>query len=1161
MPLFQPSNITPSSFAGVGGGTVAVADNIKITWQVNGNVPMTAYKIDIFDMNNKAIYSSDILTGNTPFYPTDNKGNPQYFSYEPNSTWESLGLSDGNEYTLQITQYWGNSTDENHSVTQFSQSSFITRTIPTLSITTESGVVDFTEINGVSQDFKAIYAQSQNDSIDWVSWKLYRIDSGEEIVLDETGAINTQLLAYQADGLLTGNTYKIECTIQTEKGVQVLDSKTFLVEYTLENVQEDIYGFDGSDEYSNLLGWKSDILTIKGSVLNGKSNDNRYKFIDNKLYLPNGSNVIWAQDGDNNLEILPDWTLAYKASIPSFNFNEYEESFNDMPYLQTGTISVTSQDIEKFPMSISYVDNNLDPLLHPTLNITYWFHSFGSVSPHGYIYIYDIDSGGAGVTIKDFALSSNGYMSGCNISPDGNWLCCIAGFKDDSTVQVYRLTSNGKSITSTFSLKSISGNNLTTIFKFVVFNQSSTKLYLFSSDWKILEYDVSEKNISFSKQYDFNATNEINSINDIRFIGDNYFCISYYDTRTTGKTEIYSLDSSILLSENYVASSIAVSGNTVSFGGKIYKITYGSIQDFQTLNSVGYTNFLSFSPNGVFLFIAPYSSNNISVYKYNETEKKYNIYKSFELKQTIVAGTKVKTNNQILFRPGSVANEKLTYIKHFSDIGYATTIDPQKGKIISVETNNINDNILNHSVSIYNNEILFICQPKTILEPISFQYKIEYNESLMYSENQICLDLGGYFKLGRIGKKATIYVNGTTQELVLEYGIKELFVLLTKNSCKLQFLSETNSIIQEKEYTPTIGFTQKSIAWVNLYGEQACKYIYISQESADGLSYDFIPNWGANTKFLTNFGKNTLQAGEEGGSTNGIDIYRDKISNLNGAVVERIKLFSCEDENIKSVRDYSWITGNYYNYYSYAKIGNKYTKEYSFTSKPVCKKQNYYLLIATEQDLENPNVYHLVYYWKFGNNIEASAISNNNTPNFLNNFTGYRLKQPTARKGKSGTLTALLSNAKAGEYKDTAQEMENLYALSQCKNPLFLKDMKGNFYMVSVSGAITQTINVKSTAQEVKMSLPWEEVGSTKNVVIIKTSDKFDGLDSVVSLSDVRLEVDIETGMLKTVYPDSYDNSTLFKLRQPDLIAETLSGGTADLSIVDGSVILKINEG
>lgn len=155
-------------------------------------------------------------------------------------------------------------------------------------------------------------------------------------------------------------------------------------------------------------------------------------------------------------------------------------------------------------------------------------------------------------------------------------------------------------------------------------------------------------------------------------------------------------------------------------------------------------------------------------------------------------------------------------------------------------------------------------------------------------------------------------------------------------------------------------------------------------------------------------------------------------------------------------------------------------------SAEICVRYNSYVLIEAQADADYPNVFHAVKSWRFGNNIVNGAISNNNSPSFLTNFTPYKLKQPMSLLGKSGSLQAMLSNVKNSSYSDSVPMMESLYNASASQNTFFLKDLKGNMYMVAISAPITQTINNKSTVQEVKVSLKWEEVGSMEGISVIQ---------------------------------------------------------------------------
>ena len=64
--------------------------------------------------------------------------------------------------------------------------------------------------------------------------------------------------------------------------------------------------------------------------------------------------------------------------------------------------------------------------------------------------------------------------------------------------------------------------------------------------------------------------------------------------------------------------------------------------------------------------------------------------------------------------------------------------------------------------------------------------------------------------------------------------------------------------------------------------------------------------------------------------------------------------------------------------------------------------------------------------------------------------------------------------------------MEALYAISHSQNTFFLRDMKGNLYMVKPNGSVSQKINDKSGLLEVTVSVPWVEVGDASKAVILK---------------------------------------------------------------------------
>lgn len=221
MAIFQPTNIIPSTFAGAGLGTVAPSQEVNISWQVNGDEPLKGYAISIFPntSDTTAVFTTGMVTLSIPFYPTDENGAPQRFTYRnAGTTWGEIGVVAGNEYKIVITQY-----SASPSVTQYSPSVFQVRALPTLSINT------FTNpLQSVSQTFTAAYSQAQADGINWARWVL----TNNGTVIADTGEISTSLLRFAYDGFMNQQTYTIALTVETQSGVQVQTQETFNVDYT-----------------------------------------------------------------------------------------------------------------------------------------------------------------------------------------------------------------------------------------------------------------------------------------------------------------------------------------------------------------------------------------------------------------------------------------------------------------------------------------------------------------------------------------------------------------------------------------------------------------------------------------------------------------------------------------------------------------------------------------------------------------------------------------------------------------------------------------------------------------------------------------------------------------------------------------------------------------
>lgn len=214
--LFQPSNIYPSTFSGIGAGTIDADSGINVSWQVNGDTPMTAYRIKIYqnDSQSTEMYDSGVITVSPAFEPHDKYGNPTFFQTVISAAdLATAGIVNGYQYgyKMLITQYWTVS----DYVEQTSASVFITRSTPTLAINAIQSPVTTSSLT-----ITASYSQTQGDPISTVEW-VFALAGSESNPIKKTGAVNTQVLSFDADGLISGNTYSVMCNVVTSNGMEI----------------------------------------------------------------------------------------------------------------------------------------------------------------------------------------------------------------------------------------------------------------------------------------------------------------------------------------------------------------------------------------------------------------------------------------------------------------------------------------------------------------------------------------------------------------------------------------------------------------------------------------------------------------------------------------------------------------------------------------------------------------------------------------------------------------------------------------------------------------------------------------------------------------------------------------------------------------------------
>lgn len=333
MAIYQPTNILPSSFAGEGGGVVAAADAMYVSWQINGNSALTAFRIDIYENTTAStlVYSTGKISDGCPASGTDARGNTVPFVYAPEGvTWGSLGLSDGGDYKLKITQYYAGG-----SVAQYSDSVFITRSAANVTIVPFS-----VPVASAVQNVTATYYQAQGDAINWVRWQFYSVSDGVLTLIDDTGRINTGVLAYTCDGLLDGNEYAIVCSVGTASGyIATSETVTFAVSYERRNAPGKIYIGCAQTDAPIIRVGEGDVISAKCDTEGG------YTVSGGEITVNAGAEVYWDEVSGSDMDFAAPWTLKWSGDF-SGDGNIISLSGGNMAISKSGASLVVSSDMQ-----------------------------------------------------------------------------------------------------------------------------------------------------------------------------------------------------------------------------------------------------------------------------------------------------------------------------------------------------------------------------------------------------------------------------------------------------------------------------------------------------------------------------------------------------------------------------------------------------------------------------------------------------------------------------------------------------------------------------------------------------------------------------------------------------------------------------------------------
>lgn len=222
--LHQPTNITPSSLANIGNTAVSAYDALTVTWQLNGDTPLVAYKIDFYLNNStsQSLFSTGKVTVSPSVAPKDKYGDPVFFAVTPGYPWSHIGVSNGNTYKYKITQYWGSGT--NDYTEQYSDTVFSAVAEPDLSIVLNYPPEAGNVFPSPHISMTANVQLGSGDAVRAVRWVV-----SHGAIIDDTGYIETPVLDYEYDGITpdSHSSYTVACYIQTQLGVTAQAERTF----------------------------------------------------------------------------------------------------------------------------------------------------------------------------------------------------------------------------------------------------------------------------------------------------------------------------------------------------------------------------------------------------------------------------------------------------------------------------------------------------------------------------------------------------------------------------------------------------------------------------------------------------------------------------------------------------------------------------------------------------------------------------------------------------------------------------------------------------------------------------------------------------------------------------------------------------------------------
>lgn len=179
------------------------------TCQINGSI-CVAYDLTIMKNSDSSVaYNSTKITPTTPLY------NKQTLTHAV----PALTLTAGIDYKWSVKLYY-----DSTNYVESGENFFTCYSVPTLTFSPPA------TITAQTYSFTVTYEQTEDIQVNRFKFILY--DSNNTL-LEDSDYIYSANITYSFDGFINGNTYRVKCVVENEKGV-VVDSgiKSFTVSYS-----------------------------------------------------------------------------------------------------------------------------------------------------------------------------------------------------------------------------------------------------------------------------------------------------------------------------------------------------------------------------------------------------------------------------------------------------------------------------------------------------------------------------------------------------------------------------------------------------------------------------------------------------------------------------------------------------------------------------------------------------------------------------------------------------------------------------------------------------------------------------------------------------------------------------------------------------------------